>query len=516
MAFLCYALLVCAWIVDLFTPQLFIAAILLNGPIALSSLALDRRLTTSLMIVAQVANITAGYVNGVQSHGHWGGIAVGDRILCALSFVLVGSLSIKTQGYAREAGESSLRARQVEREHALREAIAGVRASLNLELVLRALVRESVSLLSASRGMIVLRSGFEMPSVLSYVSGRGDVDYERTSLQTEIATLVERARERGIVAVNAGDPLGRLTLAALGARQALAVTLRADDPENPVLVLASGGSGFDDDAFDTVRRFAEQGEIALGQAQLFTRLGQQNQEILQQRDEIARRGDIIRDIVYALAHDLRTPLAATDVTMKQALNGAYGELPERYRDVITTTLASNADERRLLETLLLVARYESGEASDVREPFDCNALALRVATEIEPVAQAKNVTIASETAAEPVYVEGDEGELRRALGNLAANAIAATPAGGHVVIESAARNRRATLTVRDDGYGIPEKRRSNLFERFAARGPGGGSGLGLYIVRRIAEKHGGSVAYTPREPGSEFTLTLERCEPPRA
>src|SRR5580704_26174 len=69
--YLCYALLAAAWIVDLYTPQLFVAAILLNGPIALSSIALNSRLTTGLVVAAQIANLIAGYSNGVAAGYHW-------------------------------------------------------------------------------------------------------------------------------------------------------------------------------------------------------------------------------------------------------------------------------------------------------------------------------------------------------------------------------------------------------------------------------------------------------------
>jgi signal transduction histidine kinase len=511
MAFLCYALLAIAWIVDLFTPQLFIAAILLNGPIALSSLALDRRLTMGLVIFAQIANVIAGYVNGMQNHGQFDGIAVGDRILAALSFVLVGSLSIKTQEYARTAGESTLRARQAEGERALREAVERVRETLNVELVLRGLVREAASLLGAARATLVLRSGFETPRAFSCAVGDADVTYERKTLETEIATLVERARQDGTAYVDEHSVLGRMTLGALGARHAVAAAVRAAPAETAVLVLSAQERPFDADAVETLRRFAEQAGVALAQAQLFAQLGHQNDEIVRQRDEIGRRGDVIRDIVYALSHDLRTPLVAADITMRQALSGAYGALPERYAEVLRTTLASTEDERRLLETLLLVARYESGEVSTVNEPVDCNALASRVAQELEPVAEMKGVALDVRTSEQRVQTSGDGSELRRALTNLAANAIAATPAGGHVRIESDAHDGLAILRVRDDGYGVPEDRRTVLFERFMTRGSGGGTGLGLYIVRRIAEKHGGSVTYAPVDPqGSAFTLTLAR------
>ena len=86
---ICYGLLVVAWGIDLVTPQLFVAAILLNGPIALSSLALRPQLTVRLIVLAELANMVAGYVNGVQAAHHWDAIALGDRGLLAASFLLV-------------------------------------------------------------------------------------------------------------------------------------------------------------------------------------------------------------------------------------------------------------------------------------------------------------------------------------------------------------------------------------------------------------------------------------------
>jgi signal transduction histidine kinase len=65
------------------------------------------------------------------------------------------------------------------------------------------------------------------------------------------------------------------------------------------------------------------------------------------------------------------------------------------------------------------------------------------------------------------------------------------------------------LTIQDTGYGVPPEQRGTLFQRFGGSRPGAGTGLGLYIVRRIVEKHGGTVEYEPREPrGSTFTVSL--------
>jgi signal transduction histidine kinase len=511
-ALLCYGLLIVAWIVDLLTPQLFIAAILFNGPIALSSLALSRQLTTNLVIAAELGNAIAGYVNGLQAGNHWDTIAVGDRFLLAASFVLVGFLSIRTQEYAREAGASAGRMRQIEIEKALRGAAGRVRETLNVELVQRAILRESVALLGASQAMLIAReTAFGPPLVLWYADGDADVSIARRALSTEIASLAARASENPeVFAVTGNDVLGRLTLDALGASEALVTPIATSGAVDYILIASvSAGKVFVSDARATLTSFSEQAAIALEQARLFAQLGERNEEIAHQKDELADRSDVIRDIVYALAHDLRTPLAAAHVTMNQALSGAYGELPERYRGILGTTLAANDDERRIVETLLLVARYEAGESSTVREAIPCGDLVTGVVEEFQPVSEIKGVELRADVRPHALVTLGDPHEIRRAIVNLVANALDATPRGGHVLARCSADERRLVIAVEDDGYGVAPERRRTLFERFGGGHFRGGTGLGLYIVRRIVEKHGGTVAYATREPqGSIFTMTL--------
>ncbi len=512
MALLCYGLLVAAWIVDLLTPQLFIAAILFNGPIALSSLALRSRMTTNLVVAAVIANFVAAFVNGVQSGHRWDAVALGDRLLLAASFVLVGYLSVRTQDYAREAGVSAGRMRQVAIEKALREGTGRVRETLNVELVQRAITRESVRLLGASKATLIARDApFVPPLVFSYGSRDTDVAVERRTLSAEIGSVVARAADTGeAFAIAESDAFGRLALAALGAVEAVVTPIvTSAGPTHVLLVSVAGGDAFLPDALGTLRSFAEQGSMALEQAGLFRQLGERNDEIARQKDELANRSDIIRNIVYALAHDLRTPLAAAHVTMNQALSGAYGELPERYRAILGPTLAANDDERRIVETLLLVARYEAGESSTIREQVWCGEVVSGVVAELRPVAEIKGVDLTASVAEALPPVLGDPHEIRRAVVNLVGNALDATPEGGHVAASCATVERSIAIVVEDDGYGVPEDRRGNLFQRFGGGGLRGGTGLGLYVVRCIVEKHGGAVEYSPREPrGSRFTISL--------
>lgn len=512
MALLCYALLIAAWVVDLLTPQLFIASILFNAPIALSSLALRSRLTFNLVIFAEIANAVTGYLNGVQAGRHWDGVAIGDRLLLAASFVMVGYLSVKTQQYAREAGASAGRMRQVQIEKALRGATGRVRETLNVELVRRAVTRESAGLLNASKTTLVVREARFGPAlVFSHARGDPDVTMERAALSAEMASLVTRAEESDdVVTVNANDVLGRLMLESLGAGDALAARITTGAGFDHVLIASVGaGQRFVGDAIATMRAFAQQAAIALDQALVFTQLGERNDEIARQKDELADRTDVIRDIVFALAHDLRTPLAAAHVTMTQALAGSYGELPDRYRDILKTALGANDDQRRIVETLLLVARYEAGEASSVREAVDCSEIVARIVAELQPVAETRGIELRTNLPGPQTNALGDPDEIRRAIANLVANAIEATPRGGHVVARASENGKSIEIRVEDDGYGVPAERRDGLFQRFGGGRAGSGSGLGLYIVRRIAEKDGGSVSYAAREPrGSAFTLTL--------
>ncbi|HEX4012934.1 MAG TPA: HAMP domain-containing sensor histidine kinase [Candidatus Cybelea sp.] len=515
MALLCYGLLLIAWIVDLLTPQMFIVAILFNAPIALSSLTLQSRLTTRLVVASEIANAVAGYYDGIIAGHNWSAVAIGDRLLLAASFVLVGYLSIKTQEFGREAGLSAGRMRQVEIEKALRQAIGSVRETLNLELVQRAVTRQSVALLGATKATLIVReTSFGTPLTLSYTSGERDISVERRPLTTEVASLAAHAAEvDDVLVITKDDALGRLTLDALGAEQALATAIRASGSVEYVLIECIAGTQFGEDAAPVVRAFAQQAGMALGQAALFTQLGEQSEENVRQKNELADRGDVIRDIVSALAHDLRTPLTAAHVTMSQALNGAYGVLPDRYQSIVRTALAANDDQRRIVETLLLVARYEAGEASSLNERVACDELALRIVEELQPVADVKGVAIRTEIGQRPLSTRGDPHEIRRAIANLVANAIDATPRGGHIIVGIHRIGTTIAIAVDDDGYGVAPERRAGLFQRFAGGHPGAGSGLGLYIVRRIAEKHGGSAQYAPRSPaGSTFTMTLPAIE----
>jgi signal transduction histidine kinase len=199
------------------------------------------------------------------------------------------------------------------------------------------------------------------------------------------------------------------------------------------------------------------------------------------------------------------------MTLQQALDGTYGPLPEAYREILRRSLAANAELRHLAETLLLVARYESGDQSRERDLVHVPKLLASVVSELEPMWRMKHIDCVV-TGSQDAVVVGDHGELRRAVMNLLANAINWTPDGGTIRVDASYSAGRVIISVADNGYGVAETEREQLFQRLVpsvdAR-QGGGSGLGLYIVRRIAESLGGTVRYEPNKPrGSVFVMDL--------
>jgi signal transduction histidine kinase len=508
----CIALLVAAWILDLVTPQLFVVAILLNGPIAISSLALDSRFTRFLVVLALVADATAGYANGLHEHHHWDPIAIGDRIIAGMSFLLVGGLSIATQRSAARAGELAARQNRAARERSVRRAVEAVRSSVNPELVKRAIVREARRSLGVDVALLyVFEPSLDEPSTYS-AGADGEVEFTSERPPGEILSLLHRIAEQheGIATVLQTDALGRLRLDTFAARSAIAAPLVEHETTFGVLILLRRDAAFEPHYEEGLSAYADQAAIALAQAGVFAQLGERNEELAAANVALLERNDVIRDLVYALSHDLRTPLAAASMTMRQALDGAYGPLPAAYREILERTIASNEELQRLAETLLLVSRYESGDRSARRVAVDLGVVAAEVAQELEPLWRSKRVELTSDLSP-GVVVLGDEREIRRAIVNLLANAITFTPAEHRIVVRVEGNQGVASVAIDDDGYGVPDGERDLLFGRVGpnASRQGAGSGLGLYLVRRIAESHGGKVAYAPRPGGgSVFTLSL--------
>lgn len=209
------------------------------------------------------------------------------------------------------------------------------------------------------------------------------------------------------------------------------------------------------------------------------------------------------------AHELRTPLAALKVQAQVALrstNDADRQL------ALENVLRGTDRATRLVEQLLDLARVDPETAAEYYKPVALHDLATTVIADLEPLARAKQIEVILEKTSEDnnvITVRGDEAQLGLLLRNLVDNAIRYTPRGGQVVVRINNIDGVA-LEVCDTGPGVPESEREKIQQRFYRIVGSGeeGSGLGLSIVRRIAELHGAQLELTDNPSNSGLLVKV--------
>jgi two-component system sensor histidine kinase QseC len=191
------------------------------------------------------------------------------------------------------------------------------------------------------------------------------------------------------------------------------------------------------------------------------------------------------------AHELRTPLAVIK-TQAQVAAGARtaDECAHALRNVVSGTDRAT----RLVEQLLVLARLDPQTGRISAMPTSLSDLARESLGSMTNASRAKKLELTL-SASDAGVVAGDAGLLRILLRNLVDNAVCHTPRGGAVDVRVDRLGDEIVFSVTDSGPGIPESERARVFERFyrAEGGDGEGSGLGLSIVRRIADLHQASI-----------------------
>jgi PAS domain S-box-containing protein len=224
------------------------------------------------------------------------------------------------------------------------------------------------------------------------------------------------------------------------------------------------------------------------------------------------------EFLAVLSHELRNPLAPMRSSLAVLARAAPAS-PEaqRAREVLDRQVGHLS---RLVDDLLDLARITRGNIQLRRERVDLAGIVVRTAEDHRAVLAAAGVTLAVRVFDEGAAVDGDATRLAQVLGNLLHNAGKFTPRGGRVeVVLEAERKGEATLRVRDTGFGIDPAVLPRLFEPFAVGDLAldrtrGGLGLGLALVKRLVDLHGGRVSARSDGPGrgSEFTIVLPLLE----
>jgi len=205
------------------------------------------------------------------------------------------------------------------------------------------------------------------------------------------------------------------------------------------------------------------------------------------------------------SHELRTPLTALRGELEVALR--RDRSPEEYVRVLDSALEEAERLSRLAEDLLTLTRSEAGVLEPVMRRVDLAERVSQAVDRLSREAEEKGVEIRG-PGEDPVLAHVDSDLMDRVIWNLVGNAVKFSPAGGRVDVALGTSEGCLTLTVSDEGAGIPQEHINRVFERFfradesrTHRAEHSGTGLGLAIVRAIVEMHGGEIRATNRSSG---------------
>ena len=227
-------------------------------------------------------------------------------------------------------------------------------------------------------------------------------------------------------------------------------------------------------------------------------------EVKRQRDDLQRL-QLHKDQVTAfLVHDFKNPVNSIALQTERMLRDPAGS--DRSRSAATAIRNETRALMRMILNLLDLSRSDEGRLVPARETIDIAAQLAAIVDEHRPVAAASSVELA--TAVETPVVVADSSLLQRVLANLVENAIRHSPEGGVVTIEVVRVAAAVELRVSDQGTGVPEALRAQVFHRFQTDGGRQNRGLGLTFCKVAVQAHGGDIWIEDARPGAMFCVRI--------
>jgi two-component system OmpR family sensor kinase len=321
-------------------------------------------------------------------------------------------------------------------------------------------------------------------------------DLDSTVTRLEAADGIAGAIAVGLLAV-IGLPLVRRSLKPLDRIEETAVAIAGGDLSRRIDHPPAGTE---------VGRLAVALNTMLGTIEAAYRARAQGEE------RALRSEDRMRQFVADASHELRTPLTSVRGLAEYGLQMGDAASREELLRLLSRIGRESARMGRLVEDLLLLAKFDAGRPLD-RHPVDLASIAAEAVAAIRVTSPGRQVSL---VAPEPVIIDADEGRLRQVIDNLLANAVSHTPDDAQVTVTVTPDPDapRGEVTVADDGPGLTGEQAARVFERFyrtdgSRARAGGGAGLGLAIVASLVAAHDGEITVdTAPGRGAAFHVRL--------
>jgi signal transduction histidine kinase/ActR/RegA family two-component response regulator len=405
-------------------------------------------------------------------------------------------------------------ARKVEQLQALNEVGETVGSTLDLDEVLFKIILNAVRFAECDGGSIMeyveaerrLLARTTYPSNPELLSGLRKI---KIGLDE---TLVGRAAREGrpipISDIALADRDVHLELLYQdGWRSVLAVpVLRHGQIIGVMVVRRKSPGNFSGDVMDFMETFANQSALAVSNARLFRELERKSAQL-----EVASEHK--SDFLASMSHELRTPLNAVIGFSEVLLERMFGDLNERQEEYLRDILSSGKHLLELLNEILDLSKVEAGRMELEPSVFPVRGVIEDTIALVRERAALHGIGLTLEIDPALDLIESDELRFKQVMLNLLSNAVKFTPDGGHIAVKAARTERRMTVTVSDNGIGIPSEDQERIFEAFhqGRRGPSreDGTGLGLTLCRRIVALMGGVMTLQSEVGvGSTFGFTV--------
>jgi signal transduction histidine kinase/HAMP domain-containing protein len=233
--------------------------------------------------------------------------------------------------------------------------------------------------------------------------------------------------------------------------------------------------------------------------------------VLQDVTRLRRFDELKNDLVATVAHEFRTPLTSLRMAIHLCVEGAVGPVTEQQLDLLTAARQDCERLQRIVDDLLDLARIRAGLLELSPVPLEVASLLEEALAGVRTLAEQAGVKLSARAEPGSESLVADKERLELALQNLLSNAVRHSTAGGEVTLLAAPADGAIRFSVQDKGEGVAPEHQPRLFDRFfrVPGAKGGSAGLGLSIVKDVAEAHGGTVGVesTPGQ-GSTFWLSV--------
>lgn len=243
-------------------------------------------------------------------------------------------------------------------------------------------------------------------------------------------------------------------------------------------------------------------------------LMKRDEELSRANDRLLRLDHAKTEFVSIAAHQLRTPLSALKWAQQMLLEGEAGAVTDAQKTLLLQSQESVRRMVTLVNDLLAADHLEYGKVAYVMKPASVEQVVEQCVHELTPMATEHRIQIDLDLSQKRTVSMIDQERIKEAFLNIMNNAIKYTPDGGKVTIRANYGMGRVVLTFTDTGIGIPEGDRDRLFEKFvrmenAKKIDANGSGLGLFIVKKVIDAHGGKIWFDSVEgQGTTFFVEL--------